>query len=160
MFRKTLATLFVSAIALVGLAGPAAAAEVPAPQVKSVSPVVHIVNGNTAVIHGVYKCSGNIQAHLWVSAKQGSTSGSTATAWYDTNWNFLNPATPQGLTANCDGKTHSVWVTLHPNPFPGAPTAPLKGLTKTYIQFCLVTDEVNEIVASKAFWGHTGFNRS
>jgi hypothetical protein len=159
VLRKTIAAAAVASAALLGLAAPASAAPaVPAPQVKSVSPVVHILNGNTAIVRGVYKCSGNIQAHLWVSAKQGSTSGSTATAWFDTNYAF-GPNDPDGITANCDGKTHSMWVTLHQNPFPGAPTASLKGLTKTYIQFCLVTDEANEIVASKAFWGHTGFSR-
>lgn len=135
------------------VAVPAVSAE-QAPEVLSV-PAVVIVNPrdpSTATIIGVYRCFGGEPIHLWVSAKQGGPdptaegSGATVDAWYDTN---ITPA-PE---VNCDGRYHSVQVTVGQHPGQELLTS-----GRAWIQFCLVAPDPSGqsefgIVASQSKYG-------
>jgi len=157
MRRTRAAVLTIAAAALTSgmviaptsaLASPPTRGGYAQPVVEWVSPVVH-ANGDTAVVHAKYKCSGgNAGTHLFIAVKQGPlvnatthTSSDWADTFYSTNYNADGP----GLSLYCDGVSHNVSFVLEPDPYFafGHPNAPLLTSGQAFVQFCLF-DSTNQ----------------
>jgi hypothetical protein len=147
--RATIAT----ATATVATAGLLVAAAPGAYAVEAGTPYgvavgVVAADAHTAVVTGQWRCSGGGYAHLWVSVKQGpdvndstQTSSDYAKSWYDSNYKFADPATPEGMTVACDGKEHTESFTVRrvmTTPWGTRFNSAALKTGPAYVQFCVV----------------------